>query len=187
MVEGGSDGPLTPEQHQELADAGERARVLGRARKIAAFNAWTIGGFAAITLVFGLTSPVAMILGIGMAIVARTEFRGLALLKRFDAGGPRLLAKNQLGFMALIVGYCCWSIYGTLYGPGPDLAGLDQILGDTGDLITDLIVIVYLSVIAATVVFQGLTARYYWTRARLVEEYLRDTPAWVVQMQRELG
>ena len=187
MSESERDGPLTPEQQQELADASERARSLSRARKIAAFNAWSIGVFAAITLLFGLGSGVALFLGLVMAFVARTEFRGLAMLKRFDADGPRLLAKNQLGFMALIVGYCFWSIYRTVYGPGPDLAGLEQMLGDTEDLITDLMVIIYVSVIVATLVFQGLTARYYWSKARVVEEYLRDTPAWIVEMQRKLG
>ncbi len=103
MSQSSDGGPLTPEQQQELADAGQRANALTRAGKIAAFNGWTIGAFAAITLVFGLASPVALVLGIGMAVVARNEFRGRALLRGFDSAGPMLLARNQLGFMALII------------------------------------------------------------------------------------
>lgn len=181
------DGPLTAEQRQEFADAGRRASGLAFAGKIATLNGWSIGGFAAITLVFGLFSLTALILGVGMAVVARNEFRGRALLRSFDPAGPRLLGLNQLGFMALIVLYCCWSIYQALYGSGLQLgqfAQLEQILGDAEDLVTTLTLTLYGGVIVATVLFQGLNARYYWTRGRIIEEYLRDTPAWVVELHR---
>ncbi len=178
------DGPLTAEQRQELADASRRAQALASAGKIATFNGWTIGGFAAITLVFGLFSLTTLILGLGMAVVARNEFRGRALLRSFDPAGPRLLGQNQLGFMTLIILYCCWSMYRTLYGPGLQLGGLEQVLGDAEELVTTLTLVVYGGVIVATLLLQGLNSRYYWTRVRILEEYLHDTPAWVVELQR---
>jgi len=187
MPRGSEAGPLTPEQQQELADAGQRARSLSRAGKIATFNVWSIGGFAAITLLFGMGSLEAMMLGLGMAFVARNEFRGRALLRSFDAAGPRLLAHNQLGFMGLIILYCCWSIYRTLYGPGLDMVGMEELLAGWEDLVATLTLAVYGTVIAATAIFQGLLARYYWGQVRVVEEYVRVTPAWVVELQRTVG
>ena len=65
------DGPLTAEQRQEFADAGRRASGLAFAGKIATLNGWSIGAFAAITLVFGLFSPTALIPRIGIAACAR--------------------------------------------------------------------------------------------------------------------
>jgi hypothetical protein len=178
------EGPLTAEQKQELEEASQRARALTRAGKVAAFSGWTVGFFAAVTLLFGLTSPVALLLGAGMGVVAWNEFRGRDLLRRLDAAGPELLAKNQLGFMALIILYCCWSIYWTLFGPPLNLSALEMFLEGIEDLVRTLAVMVYGIVIVATIVFQGLMARYYRGRGRILEGYLRDTPDWVVDLQR---
>jgi hypothetical protein len=36
----------------------------------------------------------------------------------------------------------------------------------------------------ATAIFQGLNARYYFLRVALMKDYLRDTPQWVLDLQR---
>jgi hypothetical protein len=179
-------GPaLTPEQQRELDDARQRARGFMKAARTATFNIWTIGSFGAITLLFGLFSLTALVLGIGMAVVTWNEYRGRTMLRRFDPAGPRLLGRNQLGLMALIVVYAVWSMVQTRAHPDPELAQMDQILGgDTSGLVAQLTMIVYLGVIAVTVIFQGLMARYYFRRIPMVEAYLRDTPGWVLDLQR---
>jgi len=186
-----SDSPLSPEQQEELALANARAQKILSATKVATFNGWTIGAFAAITLLvalfsllFALFSLTALVIGVGMAIVARNEFRGRGLLRRFDAQGPQLLGRNQVGFMTLIIGYCVWSIYSTLNNPIPQLEELEAVLGATGDLVTNLTVAVYAVAIGLTLLFQGLNARYYFARIKLVQGYLEETPAWIIDLQR---
>jgi len=39
--------------------------------------------------------------------------------------------------------------------------------------------------IVGTLIFQGLTSRYYFTRAPLLRAYLAETPAWVIELQRQ--
>ncbi len=179
-----SDGPLSPEQQEELALANARAQKILAATKVATFNGWTIGAFALITLPFALFSLTALVIGIGMAIVARNEFHGRGLLRRFDPQGPQLLGRNQVGFMALIVAYCVWSIYSTLANPIPQLEELEAVLGATGELVTNFTVAVYSVVIVLTLLFQGLNARYYFARIKLVQGYLEETPGWIIDLQR---
>ena len=179
------DPGLTPEQRRELTTAKERARSFMGAARTATFNIWTIGSFAAVTLLFGLFSLTALVLGVGMAVVTWTEHKGRAMLRRFDPEGPRLLGRNQLGLMALIIAYALWSMYRTTAHPDPELAQIDALLGgDTAGLVTELTMYVYVGVIVLTALFQGLLARYYFKRIALVEAYVRDTPQWVLDMQR---
>jgi hypothetical protein len=51
---------LTPEQRAALEDARQRAKGILSAAKVAAFNGWTIGFFAVLTAVFGLTAASAV-------------------------------------------------------------------------------------------------------------------------------
>ncbi len=177
-------GPLSPEQQEELARANQRAKKVLGAGKVATFNGWSIGVFAAVTLMFALFSMTARVLGIGMAIVAWNEFRGGKLLRQFDRHAPRLLGRNQLGFMGLLIGYCLWSIRSTLTNPLTEVEGLEALAGATGDLVTNLTVAVYGGVILLSLLIQGLNARYYFARTKLLEGYLRETPDWVINLQR---
>jgi hypothetical protein len=43
---------------------------------------------------------------------------------------------------------------------------------------------VYGTVIVLSIIFQGLTACYYFTRRKYVEAYVRETPQWVLDVQR---
>ena len=176
--------PLSEEQRAELARANERAAKILRAARIAAFNGWTIGAFAVVTLLFGLFSPTALLVGLGLGAVAWNEFRGRRLLRELDPAGPRLLWKNQVGFLALIVVYCLWSIYGALHHPSPQLAELETTLGVEASLITNVVVAVYLGAIALSVLLLGLNARYYRARVGQLEAYLEETPGWIVELQR---
>lgn len=180
-----ADPNLSPEQRQGLADAKERSRAFMGAVRTATFNIWTIGAFAAITILFGLFSLPALLLGIGMAVVTWNEYRGRAMVRRFDPAGPLLLGRNQLGLMGLIILYALWSMYRATNHPDPGLVQLDAVMGgDVSGLVADLTILIYLAVIALTALFQGLLARYYFRRIEMVEAYVRDTPEWVLEMQR---
>jgi hypothetical protein len=52
------------------------------------------------------------------------------------------------------------------------------------DLLKMLSVIIYGSVIVATVIFQGLNALYYFSRAKILQAYLNETPPWIIEVQR---
>ena len=95
--------PLTSDQRQTLEQAAERAKAFTGAAKVAAFNGWSIGFFAAVTLLFDIFSLTALVLGVGMAVVARNEFKSRARILTPNHTGPALLRRNQVGFMALII------------------------------------------------------------------------------------
>lgn len=176
--------PLTSEQRQAISDANARARKVLRAANVATFNGWTIGILAAVGILFGIFSITSLVMGLGMALVARNEFRGRKLLRQFDSSGPRLLGRNQLGFMGLIIVYCLWSMYQTVSNPITEIQGLETIADSYGSLVTELTLVVYGGVIVVTLLFQGLNARYYFARSQHVEDYRRETPGWIVELQR---
>ncbi len=179
---------LTSEQQLELRDAKERAASFLGAAKVAAFNGWSIGFFAALSILFGVFSRTSFFVGVGLAIVARNEFVGRSRLRSIDASGLELLWRNQVGFMAFIIAYCVWSIYRTVALPTPEIAELTEVLGDgAGELIRSLSLILYTSVIVATAIFQGLNARYYFVRIERIRDYLRQTPERVLDLQRSTG
>ncbi|GMV06831.1 MAG: hypothetical protein AMXMBFR53_31060 [Gemmatimonadota bacterium] len=178
------DPHLSPEQVRALEEARGRASGILKASKVAAFNGWTVGIFAVLTLLFGLGSPVLLLLALGMGVVARNELRGRDLLRRFDPAGPLLLTKNQLGFMGLIVAYCAWSLFRTVANPDPQWAVLEELAGLEASYVQDLVVSGYLAAILLTVLLVGLNARYYHRRKAMLDEYLAATPDWVVELQR---
>lgn len=180
----GGASPLSEEEKREFARASKQTRSFLKAERAAAVNGWTIGFFAAVTLLFSLSSPVTALLGIGMAVVAWNEFRGRKMIRQLDPRGPQLLGRNQLGFMVLLIVYCLWSIARMHTHSIPGLEELEALVGPVEDLATALATSFYASVIVLTVIFQGLMARFYFARVGMMVAYLRDTPAWVVDLQR---
>lgn len=175
---------LSQEQKEALEDARKRAAGFLGAAKVAAFNGWTLGVFAALTIPFAIHSPTALLLGVGMAVVARNEFKGRGMLRRIDPEGARFLGRNQVGLMGLVTAYCLWGIYGAYAHPDLQIQQQLELVGVPPGTIRSLTVIVYLGLIGATLIFQGLNARYYFVRGKRVEAYLRRTPDWIVELQR---
>ena len=177
--------PLTPEQRQELLDAQARAGSFLGAAKVAAFNGWSLGFFAVVSILFGLLSLTSFFVGVGLGLVARNEFVGRARLRSLDPSGLELLWRNQLGFMALIIAYCAWSLFRTLALPDSTMTELVNLLGEgTAELVHSLTLAVYATVIFATALFQGLNARYYFVRVARIRSYVSRTPQWVLDLQR---
>jgi hypothetical protein len=180
----GDQSPLSPSQREDFAQAGERARKILTAGRVATFNGWTLGVCAAVSLLLGLFSMIGFIVGICLAIVAWNEFRGGERLRQFDPDGLKLLVWNQVGLMSLVVSYCLWSMYRTVANPSDEVARLEELTGLPGDFVTDLTVTVYGLAIVLTLLFQGLNARYYFARIQLLADYLRETPRWIIDLQR---
>lgn len=173
---------------RELAEASRRGRKVFNAAKVAAFNGWACAILAALALPFALTSIPALVGGLGLATVAWNEFRGRKMLLRFDPRGPRLLGWNQIGLLGLIVAYCAWRIYDGLTGPSladqhPDLK---MVLGSVASLERALTLGIYGSAIVLSALAQGLTARYYFSRAPHLRRYLGETAPWIVALQRSV-
>ncbi len=189
--------PLSAQQEQELLAARHCSRKVERAANVAKFDAWCTAVFAGATLAycvigaaFGSFHLVSWIVGLGMAVIARTAFRGERELRQFDERGPRRLGLNQLAFAALIVVYCAWQIYKALTGQGEyaevirQAPELGEMLGDMDDLMRWVTVAVYGGVIVGSLIVQGLTALYYFTRAGLIRKFLLQTPPWAIDILR---
>jgi xanthosine utilization system XapX-like protein len=192
-----ASGPLSQEHLAELARAEQRARKVRKAGGVAMFNGCTVGFFAAASLLFAAVSPLfgeldieALIMAAGLGVVAWNEFRGRRLIRRLDLRACPLLGWNQLGLMALLIGYCAWQIARALFGANPYADAISRepmlasMLGPLGDLYKTLTVAAYAAVIVGTAVFQGLNALYYFTRRKHLLAYLNETPPWVVDLQR---
>jgi len=198
-----SDGPLTADHMQQLATADVRARKLRKAASVAKFNGYTIAVFSVFSLMWGLGelasdgfNPLKLdwltfTIGAGLGAIAWNELRGRKLLTRFDPRAARLLGLNQVGLMVLIVAYAAWMLYQTATGQ----TELDQAIRQHGLGASDIAVsiialakllteLVYELLIALTIIFQGLNAVYYFTRAKLLRSYVAETPAWVIELQR---
>ena len=161
-----------------------RARSFLGAAKVAAFNGWSIGFFAVVSLLFGLFSLTSFLVGVGLAVVARNEFVGRTRLRALDPSGLELLWRNQVGFMALIIAYCVWSMFRAVALPNA-VTDFMELLGEgAGELLQSLTILAYVAVIVLTGIFQGLNAHYYFVRAARIRDYVRDTPQWVLELQR---
>jgi hypothetical protein len=185
--------PLTVEHRRELVAARDRSTSIRKAARVAAFNGWTTALIAALSAPFSLFSPVGLALTAGIAIVALNEFRGRKRLLNFDPNAARLLGWNQLGLLAMITAYSLWMLYASFNESGElsaqlkSYAELDQVLGSAGgfeNLYKQIVLYFYGGVIALSALFQGGTALYYFSRRRLVKEYVAETPQWVRDVQR---
>ena len=188
-----SDGPLTQQHHQQLALANGRAKKIRKAARLAAFNGWVFGVFAALSVPFALFGIAGFLITVGLTVIAYNEFRGRKRLLQFDPSAAALLGWNQVGLLTLIIAYCLWMLFTGLTGAGPLAAELEanpELAGALGsvegfdDLYKFLVVAVYGTVIVLSVVFQGLNALYYFSRGKHVEAYLQQTPDWVLDVQR---
>ena len=184
-------GPLSDEQLQVLVSAKVQRKKLDRAAAVAATSGWITAVLAALGAPFALFGPEAAVMVLGMATVAYHEFKGRRLLKALDFAAPRLLGFNQLAFAGLIIAYSIWQIYGALTGEGYYAQAIanEPMLADTleplEELYTFISLAVYATLIVGTILFQGGTAWYYFSRAKHMRAYVKQTPAWVIDMLRQ--
>ena len=188
-----TNGPLSQAQQNEVATAHDRGRKIRKAASVAAMNGWMTGFFAACSLPFALFSLPSFLVTAGLTFVAYNEFKGRKRLLQFDREAPAFLGWNQVGFLALITVYCLWMVVAGLTSEGPfaaelkakpELAAVFDSMTEFDQLYRILIVAVYGTVILLSAVFQGLNALYYFTRRKLVNDYVQNTPDWVLDLHR---
>lgn len=183
-------GAISAGQLQSIANARRQARKISRAAGVAAFNGWTMVLFAAVSIISGLFGLPALVLGVGLSVIAVVELKGSKRLRVFDLAAPRWLALNQIGLAAIVSLYAAWGIAQALIGPGP----YDEHIAAGGklaetlapiDRLTRLVSVgFYAALIVGSIIAQGCTAVYYLTRRRHVLAFLRSTPEWIIETLR---
>jgi hypothetical protein len=182
--------PLSPAHLAEVRAAHARGAKVRRAIGVARFGGWTVGIFGGLTLLFGLFSASGWLMGIGMLIAARGEFRGATGLARFDPLAARRLAWNQVFLAGVLIAYSAWGAWSSLTGPDPLAASaagspeVAQMLAPYGSLVRKLSMMVYAAIALIAVGAQGGTAWYYFSREKHVRAFVAQTPAWVVDFLR---
>jgi hypothetical protein len=187
-----SANPLSPDHLLALSEANDRAQKIRRAARVAGFNGWSIGGIALLSLPFAFSSITSLAIAIGLGLVAYIEFRGRRLLNQFEPTACRLLGWNQVGFLVLISAYCAWNIFASFNTTNPlanypELRQLGILPETIGDLYLQITLALYGSLFLGSVLFQGGNALYYFSRERLVREYVNNTEPWVIELQKSTG
>jgi len=185
------NGPLNRSQLEQVATAKGQAHTIRKAAAVAGFNGWTIGILALGSAPFAWFSLPALLMTVGMSLVAYNELQGRRRLLRFDDKAPAFLGWNQLGFLGLIITYCLWmfvvgftgeSPLATEFEAKPELrAAFDSVEG-FDEIYRIVVAAFYGIVILLSAIFQGGNAIYYFTRRRHVEAFLQKTPAWALQL-----
>ena len=182
--------PLGPEHLEAIALARRQARKIMRAAGVAAFSGWSTAVFAFFTLLGGLFSVPALLLGLALAMIAYVELRGSKAVRRFDLTAPQRLGLNQIVLWIVLTIYAAWCIAQAALGPG---AYADYIAagGDLANAIkpiarlqTTVTIAIYSALVVCSAMAQGGAALYYFTRRGPMCEYLARTPQWIVQMLR---
>ncbi len=173
-------GALSPAQRDALAAAEIGLKSVRRADRLAGINAWTMGIFAGITVLFGLGDPFSMAVGLSLGAVAWNEFQGRALLQKLDPEGARRLAWNQIAIMGVVTVYCGVQIWKALYGtPDASMAQLEELAGFEPGWLSELTATAYVAVVVIVDGIQLLTARFHFRRQAELIAWRRETPPWV--------
>lgn len=184
---------LSDSQHEQVATANKQAKKIRRAASVAGFNGWATGFFAVCSLPFAFFSLTGFLVTAGLGLVAYNEFRGRKRLLAFDQESPAFLGWNQVGFLLLIILYSCWMLYSGLAGESsfalemqnnPELGMVFESSEQFDQAYRLLVVAIYGTVILVSTIFQGWNAIYYFTRRKLVAAYVRETPNWVLDLQK---
>jgi hypothetical protein len=177
---------LTPEQLTVIQQAEQRAKKIKQAVVVARID----GGLTAFFGIVGILSIclgwVGPVVGLFFFVLAFNSFRCAGKLAKFDVRAPGMLAMNQLYLAAVIIAYALYQLYAGLNGDAGSLKELEQVGlsgAEIADMMRSITKIIYLSLIAGTVVAQGLTAMYYASRRKYVEAYRRETPPWIIDLQ----
>jgi len=108
-------------------------------------------------------------------------------LRRFHGDGPRRLANNQLWLLAVIGAYCLWAIHKASTAPPSEIVELEALLELEEGFMSGLTTATYASVLAVAVVYQWAMYRYHKRREQLLDSFVAETPAWIVQVLQLVG
>jgi hypothetical protein len=187
-----TDRSLSPEERELLQAAVALHAPLARAARLGRANGLGYAVFGLLTLLFSFfgPDPVGLALGAVLLTVGVLEQRGAARLLAADPAAPRLLARNELVLMCAIVAYAGLRL--TLLRD--DSAELERQLGDTsalgidvGSLMESINTLVFATVAAVALLYQGGMARYFLRRRAMLDEYVATCPEWAREVVQGLG
>lgn len=182
-----SADPLTAEQHAELERASERMRGLSKAARVASFNGYSLAVVAALSLPLAVFDWTSLIVTAVVGGLAWNELRGRAQLRALEQRAPRTLAYNQLTLLAVVIAYSVWSMVRGISAPQqlpPGLLGDPALAEMIEGMQHDMTLLVYGTVIVVSVLYQGLTARFYLRQRPTLDAFLADTPPWALRLLR---
>jgi hypothetical protein len=176
---------LTEENLKQLQEARVRLRHISRAVAIAKMDGWTIGIFGGLTLFGGVVSwdIIGIIFGAGLCFMSYFELKGAKRLKKLDPDAVKLLGVNQISLGSLLVMYGAWMMMLTLTGHS-ELGGLLGTSPEASKFVKVIGIGVYGTVMGIGISVQGSMALYYFSRRKFIEAYVKQTPFWIVNMQK---
>ncbi|MFA7237180.1 MAG: hypothetical protein WC058_09970 [Phycisphaeraceae bacterium] len=183
-------GSLDEASRQQIKDARVRRKRIDRVCGLATFNGWSATILAALSMLIVLFDPLSILAVLVLGTVAFVEFHGRNRVKQLDERGLSMLAANQASFGIIIILYACWQLIFIAGGSDPHLQELIEV-GDVGKQIADLeqtlSLIVYASLIPATIIFQGGMAWFYLRSRKTLRAFIADTPPWVIDVLKAAG
>jgi len=181
---------LSEENLRQLAEARKSLRKIKRAMSVARFDGWTIGIFAGLTVLLGITDWTNIVMGLALGTIATIELLGAKRLGRLEPQATRMLGFNQLVLGAGLMVYAVWRMHAEMTGHGElaaavgSDANLAQALAPYQNLTKQIAVMFYGCLIAIAILGMGAMARYYFSRGKYVQKYLKETPGWIIAMQK---
>jgi hypothetical protein len=175
---------LTAEQIREIRQAQERGKKIRRAVTVARTDAGITGAFGVMAILSFWLGVENVVVGAALCVLALNSLRGARRLQKFDLAAPGILGMNQVYLAGVIILYALYALHAGLSGNSPYTQQLRELgAGDLAGLERTIYWLVYGGLIVGTIVAQGLTALYYFSRARHLEAYLKDTPQWVRELE----
>jgi hypothetical protein len=177
---------------QQLTAANTAWKKLRRLAAYASFDGWTLTLLGALTMICGgYGSPLGLLISFVLLGGGLFELDSVKRLGRLNPKAIVRLACNQLGLAVGLTIYAVVNLIQARHGGG--VAGqlqqsiAEAQLADAGQISSRAVEIFYSGLIGITIVVQGGTALFYLTRQNHLQRYLRETPDWIQQMQRESG
>jgi len=179
--------PLSLDHFRLIEEGRARGKRIASAARFASFNAWSLAIFAVLSAVWAITGDYSsLVVGGVLGIFAANEFRGRTFLKSFDPRGPKILGWNQIALGIALVIYSVYSFFNASTSSLTSMASTgDPEMDRQVQSLTSVVKVgLYGTLAAIGVIVPGLTALYYFTRAKLIREMVESTPPWVIQTLR---
>lgn len=182
--------PLGPEHHEAIQAANLRVKKVARAARVAGFNGWALGIMATFSLLFGIVSWSSLVIGAVLALLSFNEFRGRRSLRNIRLEAANILGWNEVILVALILLYSAWGMYDVFAAPSASAqyaqygAEVQEMMQPYDSIYSAASIAMYGGIAFLGLVIQGATALYYFSRRKYIVRYLRETPEWIVELQR---
>ena len=182
-----ASNPLSLDHFRLIEEGRARGKRIASAARFASFNAWSLAIFAVLSAIWAITGDYSsLVVGGVLGLFAANEFRGRSLLKSFDSRGPKILGWNQIALGIALVIYSVYAFFNASTSSLTSMASTgDPEMDRQVQSLTSVVKVgLYGTLAAIGVIVPGLTAVYYFTRAKLIRDMVTNTPAWVIQTLR---